>query len=113
MTFDTSLYSIIGILSYIYVFCFEFILIKMINYVNMTINSKNDEFNFNNTFLQKIENLEIILQFYNGDPLKAVKNLNTIYTNYKQYFTSKIKNKSIDINKKKFKNTSDENKKTN
>ena len=73
----------------------------------MIINSKNDDFIFNNVFSQKLNNLRTILEFYNEDPLKAIKNLNEIY---QQFLNSKIKNNAIDINKKKFKN-SEENKK--
>ena len=92
---------------YIYILCFEYILIKIINYVNMIINSKNDDFNFNNIFSKKIKNLRTILEFYNEDPLKAIKNLNEIY---QKFLNLKNKNNAIDINKKKFKN-SEENKK--
>jgi hypothetical protein len=52
--------------------------------------------------MQKIENLETILQFYNGDPLKAVTNLNGIYSKYEQFMESKIKN-SNEMNQKKYK----------
>ena len=92
---------------YIYTLSFEHILIKNMNYVNMVINSKNDDFNFNNVFSEKLNNLRTILEFYNEDPLNAIKNLNEIY---QQFLTSKNKNITIDINKKKYKN-SEENKK--
>ena len=103
MTGDTSIYATMGTLLYIYIIFFEIILVKIINYVNMIINTKNDDFNFINTFSQKIENLEIILQIYKSDPLKSIKNLNSIYNNYQQYLISKNKNKSIDIKKKNLK----------
>ena len=105
--FNNLIFLVIGILIHIYTLCFENILIKILNYVNMIINSKNDDFIFNNVFSKKLNNLRTILEFYNEDPLKAIKNLNEIY---QQFLNSKSKNNAIDINKKKFKN-SEENKK--
>ena len=107
---DTALLLAVGILMYIYLLCFEKTFIKVINYVNMILNSKNDDFNFNSFFTQKIENLETILQFYNGDPLKAVINLNGIYSKYEQFMKSKNKN-SNENNQKKYKNYDDKDKK--
>ena len=98
---------IIGLLMYIYTLCFEYIFIKILNYVNMIINSKNDDFNFNKVFSAKLNNLQTILEFYNEDPLKAIKNLNEIY---QKFLNSKNKKNVNDINKNKNKN-SEENKK--
>jgi hypothetical protein len=92
--FNNLIFLVIGILIHIYTLCFENILIKILNYVNMIINSKNDDFIFNNIFSKKINNLRTILEFYNEDPLKAIKNLNEIY---QQFLNSKIKNNAIDI----------------
>ena len=69
----------------------------------MTINIKTDNFNFYTSFSQKIENLEIILEIYNGDPVKAVQNLNNIYNSYQQYQTSKNKSNLKEMNKKTYK----------
>ena len=108
--FDTFLLLIVGILMHVYLLCFEKTLIKIINYVNMILSAKNDDFNFNSLFSQKIENLETILQFYNGDPLKAVINLNGIYSKYEQFM--KTKNKNLNENsQKKYKNYLDKDKK--
>ena len=90
-------------LLYIYLLYFENILVKILNYVNMTINIKTDNFNFYTSFSQKIENLEIILEIYNGDPVKAVQNLNNIYNSYQQYQTSKNKSNLKEMNKKTYK----------
>ena len=70
---------------------------KIINYVNMTINIKNDKFNFSEMFSKKIENLETILSIYNGDPIKAVEELNNLY---KKFLTEQNKNNPNDSNKK-------------
>jgi len=105
--FNDLLFLTVGLLMYIYILCFECILVKIMNYVNMVINSKNDDFNFNNVFSAKLNNLRTILEFYNEDPLKAIKNLNELY---QKFLNSKNKNNIIDINKKKY-NNSEENKK--
>jgi hypothetical protein len=93
--FNNLLFLLISILMYIYTLCYEHILIKILNFVNMIINSKNDDFNFNKVFSAKINNLRTILDFYNEDPLKAIRNLNELY---QKFLNSKNKNKEIDIN---------------
>ena len=106
---DTFMIFVIIILLYIYLICFESILIKVLNYLNMTMNVKNEEFNFASTFLKKIENLEIVLEFYKGNPIDAIQNINKIYNNYQQYLNSKNKNKANEINKKNYKKILEEN----
>ena len=111
LTFNILLILFIGSLMYIYTITFESITIKIINYINMIINVKNDDCNFSEIFLEKIENLENILQFYNIDPIKSVQDLNVIYTQYQQQITNKNKNNALDSNKKNYKKIVDENKK--
>ena len=101
LTLDLILFIIACSLMYAYSLSFEFILIKIINYINMTINIKSDEFNFKEIFLKKIEKLESILQFYNSDPIKSINNLNLIYNKYQQFINAKNKNNSSEMNKKK------------
>jgi len=102
----TILYIII--LLYIYLSYFENILVKILNYVNMIINIRNDNFNFSKSFSEKIDNLEIIIQIYNGNPVKAVQNLTNLYYNHQQYLNAqnKIKNKGNEMNKKSYKKIS-------
>ena len=50
---DEFMIFVIIFLLYIYLICFESILIKVLNYLNMTMNVKNEEFNFASTFLKK------------------------------------------------------------
>ena len=102
LSFDVLLIIFIGSLMYLYTMSFESLLIKIINYINMIMNIKNDDYNFVHIFSQKIENLETILQFYNFDPIKSVQNLNSIYGGYQQYLTLKNKNNAIDANKKNY-----------
>ena len=111
ITLDTSLIILIGTLMLLYTMSFEFILVKIINYINMTMNVKNDDFNFSVSFLKKIEHLEEIIDFYRSDPAKSVQNLNDLYNNYQQYLTTKNKNNAMDMNKKNYKKIMDDNKK--
>ena len=106
LALDSVSLSIIAFLIYSYLSIFENILMKILNYVNMTINIKNDNFNFSSTFSEKLENLEIILEIYNGDPVKAVKKLNTIYSEYQQYLINKNKSNANSISKKNYRKTS-------
>ena len=109
---DTLFMLFISSLLYAYLLYFENILMKILNYINMTINIKNDNFNFSETFIKKIENLEIILSIYNGDPVKAVQNLNSIYNEYQQYLTIQNKNNANE-NKKGIRKISNVNNKNN
>ena len=99
LSLNTLVLILISLLIYVYLLFFENILIKILNYVNMTINIKNDDFSFSETFSQKINNLEIILEIYNGDPIKAVQELNGIYNEYQQYLNTKNKNNMNNMNK--------------
>jgi hypothetical protein len=91
LTFNIALILIILTSVHTYNIFFENMLIKIMNYINMTINLKNDDFSFSVTFSKKIENLEYILQFDINDPIKGVQNLNNIYSDYQAYLTTKKK----------------------
>jgi hypothetical protein len=110
--FDSFLILIFASILYVYLFFFQNIIVKILNYVNMVTNMKTDNFNFAVSFTQKIENLETILQIYNGDPVKAVQNLTSLYSKYQQYLTEQNKNNANDMYKKSYKKISNnENKK--
>jgi len=98
LTIDTIILIILVSTIYTYNVFFELILIKIINYINMIINIKNDELNFTTIFLKKIEDLELILQFYAVDPIKIIKNLNSLYDNYQKIISSQRKKKYINKN---------------
>ena len=109
---DSILILIFTSILYVYLFFFQNIVVKILNYINMTTNMKTDNFNFAEKFTQKIENLKAILQVYNGEPVKAVQNLNSLYNKYQQYLTEKNKNNANDLYKKNYKKISNnENKK--
>ena len=111
LSINTIIILFIGTLMYLYTTSFESILVKIINYINMIMSVKSDNFSFNEIFSKKIEILEAILNFNTNDPVKAVQNLNTMYSKYQQYLTTKYKKISKDTNKKNYKKLMDENKK--
>ena len=79
---------------------FEKLIVKILNYVNMIIKNKDDKFNFFKEFSKKISNLNIILEIYNENPIKAVQNLISSYNKYGKYLLVKKKNIYYDLNKK-------------
>ena len=107
LTFNILLILIIETSVHTYTIFFEHILIKIINYINMTINLRNDDFSFSVTFSKKIENLQTILQFDINDPIKGVQNLNNIYSDYQAYLTTKNKSNPAEANKKNYKKLND------
>ena len=94
---------IIIVMLYIYMNFFEVLIVKLLNYVNMIINNKEDKFNFFKEFTKKIENLDIILKIYDDNPVKAVHNIISSYNKYDKYILNKKKNMYLDTNKKQHK----------
>ena len=91
---------LIIVMLYIYMRNFEKLIVKILNYVNMIIVNKDDKFNFFKEFSKKIENLNIILEIYNENPIKAVQNLISSYNKYGKYLLNKKRNIYYDLNKK-------------
>ena len=109
---DTLLILFIAILIYLYVKFFESIIIKILNYINMTMNIAEENFKFDEVFIRKLDYLEIILQLYKGDPFEAVNNLNKLYSEYQQYLIAKNKNEVTEMARRGYrKNSEDETKK--
>ena len=111
ITFNIILILLLSSSVYTYSAFFENMLIKIMNYINMTLNSNNEDFNFSLNFAKKIENLENLLEFNIYDPIEVMKKLNNLYINYQQFLTTKNKNKNMKISKKNYKKMIDENKK--
>ena len=109
---DTLMILFITTLIYIYVHIFENIIVKILNYINMTMSVTNDDFKFSEMFTKKLDNLEIILQIYNGNPLSALQTLNNLYNEY-QCLMSKNKNEAMENGKRGYrKNIEEERKKS-
>ena len=90
----------ISILIYLYLSFCEKIIIKILNFINMTINTKTNDFQFDKMFAEKLENLDIILKLYKISPIKALHNLIKLYNSYQSYITKKNKNEANEISKR-------------
>ena len=108
---NTALFLFIIILVYLYLISFNKIIIRILNYIIMILNSKENDFNFKKVFLKKIENLQIILELYKSNPLTAIQNLNKIYTEYNKYILGNKKNNINNNSVKKNENNLKENRK--
>ena len=99
LNFNICIILIIGFFCYFCINFFAKIIVKVLNYINMTMNTITDDFNFNESFLNKLNNLEIILHSYNEDIFKAINNLNKLYSNYQKIEINKKKNEKMKMNK--------------
>jgi len=89
LNINIFLFLIIFILLYYYLIYFNKIIIHLLNYILMVINTKDDHFNFCVVFTKKIENLEAILELYKVNPIETIKKLNSIYNDYNKYLERK------------------------
>ena len=94
---------VIMILLYIYLINFEHLIVKILNYINKIINTKEEKFDFKEEFTKKIKNLEIILNIFEENPINAVNNLTSSYNKYSKYISTKNKNILSEKNKAKYK----------
>ena len=97
---NVFLYFIVAFFIYLFLLSFNKIVISVLNYIIVTIESKSDGFDFKDTFNKKINNLEVVLELYKGNPLDAIQDLNVIYNEYNAYITNKNKVNIHDLNKK-------------
>ena len=95
-----AIITLIIVMLYVYMYNFQKLIVTILNYVNMTLNNKDEKFNFFKEFSTKIENLNIILEIYKNNPIKAVHSLISSYNKYGKYILSKKRNMYIDLNKK-------------
>lgn len=96
---DIFLFLIIFLLLYYYLLYFNKIIVHLLNYILMVINTKDDQFNFCVTFSKKIENLEAILELYKINPMESIKKLNSIYNDYNKYLDRKKSQININLNR--------------
>ena len=99
LNLDAFLFLIIFSLLYYYLIYFNKIIIHLLNYILMVINTKDDHFNFCVTFSKKIENLEAILELYKVNPLETIKKLNSIYNDYNKYLDRKKSQINLNLNR--------------
>ena len=99
LNLNTFMTLIIIFFCYFCINFFEKIIVKVLNYINMIMNAKTDDFDFKECFSNKLNNLEIILHSYNADIFKAINNLNKLYSKYQKIERNKKKNEKMKMNK--------------
>ena len=99
LNLNTFMTLIIIFFCYFFINFFEKIIVKVLNYINMIMNAKTDDFDFKECFSNKLNNLEIILHSYNADIFKAINNLNKLYSKYQKIERNKKKNEKMKMNK--------------
>ena len=97
---DILLLFSLSSLVFFYIIFFENIIVKLINYIYASFNNRTDDFDFSGMFFKKLDNLEIILKLYAGSPVKAIKNINIIYSKYYKYILKKNKNETKELSSK-------------
>ena len=97
---NVFLYFIVAFFIYLFLLSFNKIVMSVLNYIISTIELKTDGYDFKESFNKKIDDLEIILELYKGNPLDAVQDLNVIYNEYNQFITNKNKANIHDLGKK-------------
>ena len=102
--FSYAIIAFICLMLFCYMQYFEYLVVNIMNHINMVINTKEDNFNFFKEFSKKIENLNIILKIYCSNPIKSIHNLMSSYNKYEKYLSNKKKNVYLDVNKKSHKN---------
>ena len=82
---------IIIIMVLLLVFIYFIIIFKTLNKIKIELNEKVKDITIKELMKKKIDNLKILLKFYDNDINKTVNNLNKIYDNYKEVYNLKLK----------------------
>ena len=103
---------IIIIIVLLLVFIYFIIIFKTLNKIKTELNEKVKDITIKELMKKKIDNLKILLKFYDNNINKTINNLNKIYDNYKEVYNLKLKEeikllkkegkKDLEKNNKKF-----------
>ena len=107
---NAILYIVIFFLLFWYINIHLFIIFKILNNIYSFLNEKLGEISNKDIMRRKIDNLKLILLFYDNDINTVINELNSIYSNYKENYNLKIKEENKQM-KKEIKNEKDEHKK--
>ena len=94
---------IIVIIIYLYIGYFEKILIRILNIINMNLNKKTEEFDYNETLSVKMNNLDSIITLYNESPRQYLRHLSDIYNKYQQFIVNQKKQEAKELENKGYK----------
>ena len=109
-----------GINAFLYVITFFFlfwyisvhliIIFLILRGIYTFLNDKLGEITIKDIMRRKIDNLKVMLSFYENDINTSINELNTIYSNYKENYNNKIKEEAKMV-KKEIRNEKDNQKK--
>ena len=99
------------IILFVYIIIYFIIVFKLLKDIYINLKKKNGNIEVKEILTKKIDNLKLLLTFYENDINKTIKNLNTIYNEYlenynlkmkeeSRIFKKEVKNKTEDISKK-------------
>ena len=106
---NTFLYLIILIFLYWYITVHLIIIFKVIKNTYIFLSEKLGEILIKDIMKKKVDNLKLILSFYDNDINGTINELNLLYNNYKWNYSLKLKEESKKV-KKEIKNEKDNNK---
>ena len=110
MGLNAFLYIIIFFLLFWYINIHLFIIFKILRNIYSFLNEKLGEISVKDIMRKKIDNLKLILLFYDNDINSTINELNAIYSNYKENYNLKLKEENKQM-KKEIKNEKDTQKK--
>ena len=115
-----NVFLIMGINAFLYVITFFFlfwyisvhliIIFLILRGIYTFLNDKLGEITIKDIMRRKIDNLKVMLSFYENDINTSINELNTIYSNYKENYNNKIKEEAKMV-KKEIRNEKDNQKK--
>ena len=109
MGLNAFLYFIIFFCLFWYISIHLIIIFQILRSINTFLNDKLGEINIKDIMRKKIDNLKLLLSFYEKDINSTINELNLIYNNYKESYNIKIKEETKQV-KKEVKNDKDNNK---
>jgi hypothetical protein len=106
MGLNAFLYFIIFFCLFWYISIHLIIIFQLLRSINTFLNDKLGEINIKDIMKKKIDNLKLLLSFYEKDINSTINELNLIYNNYKESYNIKIKEETKQV-KKEVKNDKD------
>ena len=109
--FNLFVSIIIIIFIFGYIIMFFIITIEIIKNINIYLNEKNGDIKNNEIIKKKIDNLKILLSFYENDIDSSISELNFLYSHYRENYNLKMKEESKLLRKENRNEIEDSNKK--
>ena len=99
MGLNAFLYVIIFICLFWYISIHLIIIFQILRNINAFLNDKLGEINIKDIMRKKIDNLKLLLSFYDKDINSTINELNLIYSNYKESYNIKLKEETKQVKK--------------